>query len=56
MSTDQESVTKIGYNVFGGGAKATVARSQSEVSTPIDWRIPYSTFHSDSDGGREGVT
>lgn len=33
MSTDWDSVTKIGKNVSSGGPKATVARSQSEVST-----------------------
>ncbi|KAI5805831.1 multi protein bridging factor 1-domain-containing protein [Geopyxis carbonaria] len=32
MSEDWESVTKIGSKVSGGGARATVARSQSEIN------------------------
>lgn len=32
MSDDWNSVTKIGKNVSGGGARATVARSQSEIN------------------------
>ncbi|KAF8420797.1 multi protein bridging factor 1-domain-containing protein [Tirmania nivea] len=32
MSTEWDAVTKIGKNVSGGGPRATVARSQSEVN------------------------